>query len=83
MEKPEPGEEPSDLAVLGRYILTPAIYTHISKTPPDQRGEIQLTHAIDTLIKEEGAVAVEIEGKRYDIGTPEGWREANRWKWRG
>ncbi len=77
VEKPEPGEEPGDLAVLGRYILTPAIYTHISKTPPDQRGEIQLTHAIDMLIKEEGAVAVEIEGKRYDIGTPEGWREAN------
>ncbi|RMG42386.1 MAG: UTP--glucose-1-phosphate uridylyltransferase [Acidobacteria bacterium] len=69
VEKPRPGHEPSDLAIVGRYILTPRIFPVLARTPPGARGEIQLTDALRELARENALMAVEIEGRRFDAGT--------------
>jgi UTP--glucose-1-phosphate uridylyltransferase len=68
VEKPPPNEAPSNLAVIGRYVLTPEIFDAIAETPPDSAGEVQLTDAIALLAKEQAVYALVFEGPRYDIG---------------
>jgi UTP--glucose-1-phosphate uridylyltransferase len=77
VEKPEPSKAPSRLGIVGRYILTPRIFEILKLTPPGKNGEIQLTDALNTLLKEESLYACELEGTRYDAGTPLGWLKAN------
>lgn len=69
VEKPKPSKAPSNLAIIGRYILTPAIFESLENTPFDKRGEIQLTDGLRRLLKREKIIALEFEGKRYDAGN--------------
>lgn len=73
VEKPKPAEAPSDLAVVGRYILTPRIFDLLAKTPKGAGNEIQLTDGIAALIHEEQVLAYEFEGRRYDCGSKLGY----------
>jgi UTP--glucose-1-phosphate uridylyltransferase len=73
VEKPKPDVAPSNLAVVGRYILTPAIFDKIKKTGRGAGGEIQLTDAIADLLNDEQVLAFEFEGKRYDCGSKLGF----------
>jgi len=75
-EKPEPAEAPSNLGVVGRYILMPQIFDVLEATPPGKNQEIQLTDALQLLLKQQALYAYEFEGVRYDTGTPLGWLEA-------
>jgi len=77
VEKPEPDMAPSNLAVVGRYLLTPAIFMHLQSTPKGAGGEIQLTDAIATLIQKEQVYCWEFKGKRYDCGSKLGYLQAN------
>jgi UTP--glucose-1-phosphate uridylyltransferase len=77
IEKPEPGTAPSDLAIIGRYLLTPGIFRCIEKTLPDHRGEIQLTDAIKLLGEKEDIFGVEYKGKLWDVGTIPGFIKAS------
>lgn len=76
VEKPPIDEAPSDLAVVGRYILVPEIFEILEKTKKSKDGEIQLTDAIETLLKSRPVYCCEIEGRRYDMGSKEGFLEA-------
>jgi UTP--glucose-1-phosphate uridylyltransferase len=69
IEKPDRKHAPSNLAIAGRYILTPEIFSALEKTPRGKGNEIQLTDALRILLKKEGIIATIIEGKRYDIGN--------------
>lgn len=73
VEKPKPDVAPSNLAVVGRYILTPTIFDKIKKTGRGAGGEIQLTDAIADLLNDEQVLAYEFEGKRYDCGSKLGF----------
>ncbi len=73
VEKPAPEDAPSNIAVVGRYILTPHIFSKLAKTPRGAGGEIQLTDAIAQLLTEERVLAYEFEGKRYDCGDKLGY----------
>ena len=77
VEKPEPDEAPSDLAIIGRYIFTPRILELLAEARPGKQGEIQLTDAMDRLAREEAVHGVIIEGQRFDAGNPLGFLEAN------
>lgn len=78
IEKPAPGKAFSNLGIIGRYIFTPAIFGAIEAIAPYATGEIQLTDAITHLAKTGHRVlAYKIKGKRFDIGRPLGWLEAN------
>jgi UTP--glucose-1-phosphate uridylyltransferase len=68
VEKPSPEETPSNLAAIGRYVLTPEIFDAIRETPPGAGGEIQLTDALASLAREQAVYAYRFEGTRYDIG---------------
>jgi UTP--glucose-1-phosphate uridylyltransferase len=72
VEKPSPEEAPSDLAVIGRCVLTPEIFDVLERTPPGRGGEIQLTDALHLLGQHEPVYAYEFEGTRYDTGDPVG-----------
>lgn len=76
IEKPVPERAPSNLAVVGRYILTPAIFEKIETTERGAGGEIQLTDAIAALMHDEQVLAYEFEGKRYDCGSKLGYLQA-------
>ncbi|MDO8845961.1 MAG: UTP--glucose-1-phosphate uridylyltransferase GalU [Methylicorpusculum sp.] len=76
VEKPKPEVAPSNLAVVGRYILTPAIFDKIKNTQRGAGGEIQLTDAIASLLADERVLAFEFEGKRYDCGSKLGFLTA-------
>lgn len=76
VEKPKPENAPSTLGVVGRYILTPRIFTLLETTKKGSGGEIQLTDAIASLLKEEPVYAYQFSGKRYDCGTKLGYLEA-------
>lgn len=69
VEKPSPEKAPSNLAIAGRYILTPEIFQAIEQTPKGKGNEIQLTDSLHLLMKRETIIANTIEGKRYDIGN--------------
>jgi UTP--glucose-1-phosphate uridylyltransferase len=75
VEKPSPKEAPSNLGILGRYILTPAIFDALERTPPGKGKEIQLTDALCNL--EEKKYAYVYRGRRYDIGNKLDWIKAN------
>ncbi len=77
VEKPAPNDAPSDLAVLGRYVLTPAVFEELSRTAPGAGKEIQLTDAIKRTIGRHHVVALEFEGDYYDTGTVPGYLRAN------
>lgn len=76
VEKPKPEEAPSNLAVVGRYILTPRIFDLLSNLPRGAGGEIQLTDGIARLLDHEFVLAHAFEGKRYDCGSKLGYLEA-------
>jgi len=76
VEKPRPQEAPSNLAVVGRYILTPRIFDLLEKTRAGAGGEIQLTDAIARLLGEESVYGYEFEGRRFDCGSKLGYLEA-------
>ncbi len=76
VEKPKPADAPSTLAVVGRYLLTPAIYNKLETTGRGAGGEIQLTDGIAALIADEPVYAYAFEGRRYDCGSKLGYLEA-------
>lgn len=76
VEKPKPQEAPSNLSVVGRYVLTPAIFDHLATTSPGAGGEIQLTDALARLLADEPVLAWEFEGTRFDCGSKLGYLEA-------
>ncbi|UHD19010.1 UTP--glucose-1-phosphate uridylyltransferase GalU [Thiocapsa bogorovii] len=76
VEKPKAGQAPSNLAVIGRYILTPAIFDKLENIPRGAGDEIQLTDAIAMLLEDETVLAYEFEGKRYDCGSKLGYLSA-------
>jgi UTP--glucose-1-phosphate uridylyltransferase len=77
IEKPKPGEEFSNLSILGRVLLTPDIFDVIDVLPKGAGGEIQLTDAIAKFAREDGVYALEFEGERYDMGSKTGFLKAN------
>ena len=76
VEKPKPADACSNLAVVGRYVLTPAIFKHLETIPRGAGGEIQLTDAIQRMLQEEPVLAYRFEGKRYDCGSKLGYLQA-------
>ncbi len=76
VEKPEISEAPSNIAVLGRYIIQPEIFDILAHTRPGANGEIQLTDALKVLASKQAVYAYEFEGKRYDVGSKLGFLEA-------
>lgn len=76
VEKPSVEEAPSNIAILGRYIITPQIFKVLENTKPGKGNEIQLTDALETLIKSEAMYAYNFEGRRYDVGDKLGFLEA-------
>jgi UTP--glucose-1-phosphate uridylyltransferase len=77
VEKPEPEEAPSNLGIVGRYILTPEIFGMFDRVTPGAVGEIQLTDALRLLLMQQGIYAYQFEGKRYDTGEPFGFLKAS------
>ncbi|HEY6484436.1 MAG TPA: UTP--glucose-1-phosphate uridylyltransferase GalU [Steroidobacteraceae bacterium] len=76
IEKPKPADAPSNLAVVGRYVLSPAIFEHLEKLGHGAGGEIQLTDGIAALMREEAVYAHRFTGKRYDCGSKLGYLQA-------
>ncbi len=76
IEKPSVEEAPSQLAVLGRYIIEPEIFDILEQTEPGRGGEIQLTDALRVLASKRDVYAYNFEGRRYDVGDKQGYLEA-------
>ena len=76
VEKPSADEAPSNIAILGRYIISPAIFKILENTKPGKGGEIQLTDALKVLAGREAMYAYNFEGKRYDVGDKQGFLQA-------
>ena len=76
VEKPAVDEAPSNVAILGRYIINPAIFDILAETKPGKGGEIQLTDALKELALKEDMYAYDFEGRRYDVGNKQGFLEA-------
>ncbi len=76
VEKPLPEVAPSNLAVVGRYVLTPRIFAHLERATPGAGGEIQLTDGIASLLREEPVLAYRFRGVRYDCGSKLGYLQA-------
>ncbi len=76
VEKPNPKDAPSNLAIIGRYILTPDIFDILKSTPVGKNGELQITDALKTQAKEGKVIAYKFKGKRFDCGSVEGFVEA-------
>jgi len=79
VEKPDPEDAPSNLAIIGRYILTPDIFDIIRETPPGKGGELQITDALMTQAKQNMVLAYKFKGKRFDCGSVEGFVEATNY----
>jgi UTP--glucose-1-phosphate uridylyltransferase len=77
VEKPKPAQAPSNLAVVGRYLLTPRVFTHLERIGEGAGGEIQLTDGIARLMNDEAVYAYRFEGKRFDCGSKLGYLQAN------
>jgi UTP--glucose-1-phosphate uridylyltransferase len=77
VEKPSADQAPSNLAILGRYVLTPGIFQALRHTAPGKGGEIQLTDALARLLQTEDVYACPFQGRRYDVGDQQGFIEAN------
>lgn len=76
VEKPSPQDAPSNLAIIGRYILTPDIFEILENTPAGKNGELQITDALKIQAKNNMVVAYKFKGKRFDCGSVEGFVEA-------
>ncbi len=79
VEKPEPKDAPSNLAIIGRYILIPEIFEVLESTQPGKGGEIQITDALLTLAKQGKVLAYKFEGKRFDCGSVDGFVQATNY----
>jgi UTP--glucose-1-phosphate uridylyltransferase len=79
VEKPDPKDAPSNLAIIGRYILTPDIFDIIRETPPGKGGEIQITDALMEQAKRNMVLAYKFKGLRFDCGSVEGFVEATNY----
>jgi UTP--glucose-1-phosphate uridylyltransferase len=79
VEKPKEKDAPSNMAIIGRYILTPDIFNILENIKPDKNGEIQLTDALNIQAKEGKVVAYKFKGKRFDCGSVTGYLEANNY----
>ena len=77
VEKPKPAQAPSNLAVVGRYLLTPRVFTHLERIGEGAGGEIQLTDGIARLMNDEAVYAYRFDGKRFDCGSKIGYLQAN------
>ncbi len=78
IEKPAMGEEPSDLAVVGKYILTPEVFSHLKKITPDRTGEVRLAGAFDRMIKDDKIIyGYEFDGKWLECGSKLDWLKSN------
>ena len=82
VEKPASKEAPSNLAIIGRYILTPDIFDILRKTDPGRGGEIQITDALMEQAKQGRVVAYKFKGRRFDCGSIDGFVEATNWFYR-
>jgi UTP--glucose-1-phosphate uridylyltransferase len=76
VEKPAPTDAPTNLAIIGRYILTPDIFDIISQTPPGKNGEVQITDALLTQAKQGKVIGYKFKGKRFDCGSVDGYIKA-------
>ena len=76
VEKPDPADAPSNLIVIGRYVLTPDIFTILARTPPGKGGEVQLTDALQVQAEQEPIIGVRLDGARYDTGDKLGFLKA-------
>lgn len=81
VEKPDPAVAPSNLAIIGRYILTPDIFDILRETPPGRGGEIQITDALMTQAKKGNVLAYKFKGRRFDCGSIEGFMEASNYNY--
>jgi UTP--glucose-1-phosphate uridylyltransferase len=81
VEKPDPAVAPSNLAIIGRYILTPDIFDILRETPPGRGGEIQITDALMTQAKMGNVLAYKFKGRRFDCGSIEGFMEASNYNY--
>jgi len=79
VEKPNIKEAPSNLAIIGRYVLTPEIFAELKTVKPDSNGEIQITNALKKLALKAKVIALKFKGKRIDCGSVEGFIEANNY----
>jgi UTP--glucose-1-phosphate uridylyltransferase len=79
VEKPEENDAPSNLAIIGRYILTPDIFNILKKIKPDKSGELQITDALNIQAKQGKVIAYKFKGKRFDCGSVKGYLEANNY----
>jgi len=79
VEKPEPEDAPSNMAIIGRYILTPDIFDIIRQTKPGKGGEIQITDALLTQAKNGMVLGFKFQGKRFDCGSVDGFVEATNY----
>ncbi|MBP8683936.1 MAG: UTP--glucose-1-phosphate uridylyltransferase GalU [Synergistaceae bacterium] len=76
VEKPDPNDAPSNLAIMGRYVLSPSIFKHLKSIKRGRGGEYQLTDAIASMLEEEPVYALLYKGRRLDCGVREGWIKA-------
>ena len=79
VEKPNPEDAPTNMAIIGRYILTPDIFHYLKETKPGAGGEIQITDALRKMVKEKLVIAVKFKGRRFDCGSIEGFIEATNY----
>lgn len=76
VEKPAPEKAPSNMGVVGRYVLTPSIFRHLRNIKPGAGGELQLTDGIASLLQQEAVLSYQFEGVRYDCGSKQGYLQA-------
>ena len=79
VEKPKPKDAPTNLAIIGRYILTPDIFDIIRDTPPGKNGEVQITDALLKQAKKGCVMAYKFKGKRFDCGSIDGFIDATNY----
>ncbi len=81
VEKPDPADAPSNLAIIGRYILTPDIFDILRTTPPGRNGELQITDALMTQAQQGKVLGYRFKGRRFDCGSVEGFVEATNYNY--
>ena len=79
VEKPKPEDAPTNMAIIGRYILTPEIFGYLKQTAPGANGEVQITDALKQLAQNRQVLAVKFKGQRFDCGSIEGFVEATNY----
>ncbi len=78
VEKPKPEDAPSNLAIIGRYILTPDIFDILRNTPPGRNNEVQITDALLTQAKQGRVLGYKFKGRRFDCGSVPGYMDASQ-----